>query len=67
MDTTIQKAFVHGIPGCTEHQFKPATAIQEARKKHRSLTICWLDLANAYGSVHHQLIQFTLRHYHATQ
>ena len=28
-------------------------------------TICWLDLANAYGSVHHQLIQFTLRHYHA--
>ena len=65
MDTTIQKAFVHGIPGCTEHQFKLATAIQEARKKHRSLTICWLDLANAYGSVPHQLIQFTLRHYHA--
>ena len=63
MDTTIQKAFVHGIPGCTEHQFKLATAIQEARKKHQSLTICWLDLANAYGSVHHQLIQFTLRHH----
>ena len=65
MDTTIQKAFVHGIPGCTEHQFKLATAIQEARKKHRSLAICWLDLANAYRSVHRQLIQFTLRHYHA--
>ena len=65
MDTTIQKAFVHGIPGCTEHQFKLVTAIQEARKKHWLLTICWLDLANACGSVHHQLIQFTLRHYHA--
>ena len=65
MDTTIQKAFVHGIPGCSEHQFKLATAIQEAHKKHRSLTICWLDLANAYGSVHHQLIQFALKHYHA--
>jgi len=64
MDTTIQKAFVHGIPGCTEHQLKPATAIQDARTKRRSLTICWLDLANAYGSVHHQLIQFALKHYH---
>ena len=64
MDTTIQKAFVHGIPGCTEHQLKLATAIQDARTKHRSLTICWLDLANAYGSVHHQLIQFALKHYH---
>ena len=27
--------------------------------------MCWLDLANAYGSVHHSLIQFTLKHYHA--
>lgn len=26
---------------------------------------CWLDLANAYGSVHHSLIEFTLKHYHA--
>jgi hypothetical protein len=23
------------------------------------------NLANAYGSVHHSLIQFSLRHYHA--
>ena len=27
--------------------------------------MCWLDLTNAYGSVHHSLIQFALRHYHA--
>ena len=25
--------------------------------------MCWLDLANAYGSVHHDLIHFTLQHY----
>ena len=65
MDTAIQKAFIDGVPGCTEHQWKLATIIHEARKKHRSLAVCWLDLANAYGSVHHQLIHFTLNHYHA--
>jgi len=65
MDTCIQKAFINGIPGCTEQQCKLASIIQEARKKHRSLSVCWLDLANAYGSVHHQLIHFTLNNYHA--
>ena len=28
--------------------------------------MCWLDLANAYGSVNHGLIDFTLQHYHAS-
>ena len=27
--------------------------------------MCWLDIANAYGSVHHSLIQFSLQHYYA--
>ena len=27
--------------------------------------MCWLDLADAYGSVHHSLIEFTLNHYRA--
>ena len=65
MDTNIQKAFINGIPGCAEHQQKLATALQDARKKHRSLTVCFLDLTNAYGSVHHNLIHFSLQHYHA--
>ena len=29
------------------------------------LTVFWLDLANAFGSIHHQLICFSLKHYHA--
>ncbi len=65
MDTSTQKAFINGVPGCTEHHSTLASIIQEARKKHRSLSVCWLDLANAYGSVHHQLIHFALDHYHA--
>ena len=58
MDTTVQKAFINGIPGCTEHYCKLAEVIKDALEKHWSLTVCWLDLANAYGSVPHGLIQF---------
>ena len=62
---SIQKAFMPTTPGCTEHHMKLATILQDARAKHKSLAVCWLDLANAYGSVHHSLISFTLRYYNA--
>ena len=39
--------------------------INRARKSKRSLAVVWLDIANAYGSIHHSLIQFALRRYHA--
>ena len=65
LNTDIQKAFMNGLSGCAEHQLKLASAIQEARQKHRLLTVCWSDLANVYGSVHHTLIRFSLQHYHA--
>ena len=51
-DTSVQKAFMPTTPGCTEHHLKLATILGDARKKHKSLAVCWLDLANAYGSVH---------------
>ena len=65
LDTSVQKAFLPNIPGCLEQYEKLCAVIQEAHRRHRSLTICWLDLANAYGSVHHQLIKFALKHYHS--
>ena len=65
LNTTIQKAFVDGIPGCSEHHLKLLAMLEEARTKHKSIAICWLDIANAYGSVHHNLIRFALEHYHA--
>ena len=61
----FQKAFMPTVPGCIEHQFKLSSLIAEAQSKHKSLAVCWLDLANAYGSVHHALIQFSLQHYYA--
>ena len=58
IDTTTQKAFIEGVPGCTEHHL-------DARRNQKNIiTVCWLDLANAFGSVHHNLISYALWHYH---
>ena len=65
LNTTVQKAFVDGVSGCTEHHFKLLSIIDEPRRKHKALAVCWLDLANAFGSMHHSLIRFSLEHYHA--
>ena len=66
LDTNIQKAFVRNIPGCKEQYRKLLGAVSEAFRRHKSITVCWLDLANAFGSVNHGLIDFTLQHFHAS-
>lgn len=65
LDSSLQKGFMPTTPGCIEHHCKLARILHEARSRHRSVAVAWLDLANAYGSVHHSLIQFSLQHYHA--
>ena len=65
LNTSVQKAFIPGIPGCFEQYRELLTIIQDVHKKHQSLAVCWLDLAYAYGSIHHQLISFCLQQYHA--
>ena len=52
-------------PGCSEHHLKLATTLSDAKRRHCSLAVCWVDLANAYGNVHHSLILYSLKHYHA--
>ncbi len=64
INTATQKAFIKDVPGCTEHQFKLWQAILDARRNQRNITVCWLDLANAFGSIHHNLITHALWHYH---
>jgi hypothetical protein len=39
-------------------------AMKEAKEEQRQIVISWIDLANAYGSVRHNLIQFALDWYH---
>ena len=65
LDPSLQKAFMPTVPGCTEHHLKLSSVLNEAHSNHKALAVCWLDLANAYGSVHHSLINFSLQHYHA--
>jgi hypothetical protein len=38
--------------------------IREAKVNNRDFTVVWLDLANAYGSIPHKVIEFALGHYH---
>ena len=65
LDPDLQKAFLPTVPGVVEHQAKLAAVIKSANQQKRSLGIAWLDIVNAYGSVHHELIQFSMAHYHA--
>ena len=39
-------------------------AIQKAKANKKYLDVIWLDLANAYGSVPHQMIHLFLQMYH---
>ena len=60
----IQKGFLFGVPGCLEHSFTHMEALKEAKELNHQIVISWIDLANAYGSIRHNLIQFALNWYH---
>ena len=64
LDTSVQKGGVPGFSGCVEHTSALTQLLHEARINDKNLTVVWLDIANAYGSIPHQLIQAALKHYH---
>ena len=47
-----------------EHTFKTAHVIIKARTKQHSVIITLLDLKNAFGKVHHNLIKSVLAYHH---
>ncbi|XP_073731592.1 uncharacterized protein [Misgurnus anguillicaudatus] len=64
IDTSVQKGGVPKIPGCIEHTGVVTQLRREAREGKGDLAILWLDLANAYGSIPHRLVETSLdRHY----
>ena len=65
IDTSCQKGSIQKMAGCWEHMSMVWSALKDARKRGKSIAVLWLDLANAYGSVPHQLIIFALRRYGA--
>ena len=60
----IQKGFLPKLTGTFEHASQMANIINKARLKQRSFVITLLDLKNAFGEVHHNLIQEVLQYHH---
>ncbi|KAJ3592260.1 hypothetical protein NHX12_007388 [Muraenolepis orangiensis] len=64
IDTSVQKGGISGMPGCLEHTGVVTQLIREARENKGNLSVLWLDLENAFGSISHKLVQFTLTKHH---
>lgn len=62
-DTSVQKGGFPGVPGCIEHTGMVTQLIREARESRGDLAILWLELANAYGSIPHKLVELSLSRY----
>ena len=67
INTSVQKGGIPGVSGCLEHATMIWEAIQRAKSEKLNLDVIWLDLANAYGSVPHQMVQLALRMYHVPE
>ena len=48
--------------GCYEHTFILKSLVGQARRNKKKLSVAWLDIRNAFGSVPHATILNTLRH-----
>ena len=59
-----QKVFIYGIAGGIEQGTLVYEALRYVVRHQTAITVAWLSLANAYGSVNHMLIQFALEWYH---
>ena len=67
INVSVQKGGIPGVSGCLEHASMIWEAIQRAKSEKLDLDVVWLDLANAYGSVPHQMIQLALKMYHVPE
>jgi hypothetical protein len=67
IDISVLKVGVPGISGCLEHTCMISEIIREAREKKGDLAVIWLDLANAYGSIPHKLVELMLERYYVPE
>jgi len=51
------QGFLEGVAGCVEHPTVQWEMLQHAKRKYQQITMAWLDLENAYGSMRHMLVQ----------
>ena len=62
IDPAIQKGFLSGINGTMEHIFALTALIDHARSNGMPLTITFVDLKDAFGSICHNLINDIMSH-----
>ena len=67
IDKSIQKGVIPGMPGCLEHTGILSQLLREAKENKGDLTVLWLNLANAYGSMPHKLVSEVLERHHVPQ
>ena len=67
IDISVQKGGIPGSSGCLEHTSIISQLLREAKEDKGDLAVVWLDLANAYGSVPHALVEETLKRYHVPE
>lgn len=60
IDTSVQKGGIPSMEAFLEHTGVVAKLIREARKGKGNLIALQLDLANAYGSIPHKLVNATM-------
>ncbi len=63
IDTMVQKAGIPVFSGCLEHTNMIWNQIQAAKKDGRDLHVVFLDLANAFGSVPHNLLWIAFHYF----
>ena len=64
LEHRIQKGFLPKLSGTFEHTAHMAYIIRKAKLKQKPLVITLLDLKNAFGEVHHNLIPEVLQYHH---
>ena len=63
VNVSIQKGCMEKVPGCWEHMPLVWEELKQAKPNKHNIAAVWLDIANAYGSVQHELIFFALECY----
>ena len=63
IDDSVQKAFIKNINGCIEHNQVLHEVISHCKAKKRTVHITFFDLADAFGSVSHDLISHSFTRY----
>ena len=67
INSSIQKGGIPKVSGCIEHTAILSQLIKEARNKKKNLVVTWLDIANAYGSIPHNVISAALEAAHVPE